>query len=48
VEVELLRTRLNLGEITKEEYEYLYNELLRKIGANKGGDYKGGDLESCS
>ena len=38
VEVELLRTRLNLGEITKEEYEYLYNELLRKFGASKGGD----------
>jgi uncharacterized membrane protein len=30
IELELLRTRLNLGEITKEEYDYLYQDLLRK------------------
>ncbi len=38
VEVELLRTRLSLGEITKEEYEYLYNELMRKFGFSTGGN----------
>ncbi len=41
VEIELLRTRLNLGEISKEEYEYLYNELLRKFGVGSGGDLEG-------
>ena len=41
VEVELLRTRLNLGEITKEEYDYLYNELLRKFGVSPSGDLEG-------
>jgi hypothetical protein len=37
VELELLRARLHLGEITKEEYNYLYRDLLRKAKAGQLG-----------
>jgi len=37
VELELLRARLNLGEISKDEYNYLYQDLLRKAKTDVAG-----------